>query len=136
MTHRHSILVVEDDPDISESLRDVLESEGYPVITAANGAEALRSLSELGQPCLIFLDMMMPVMSGDEFLTLLRKQERFSEVPVVIVSAWANETRAARALSQGFVKKPASVAALLEAAGGFCGLRDSHLSGEARGAAP
>jgi len=122
MSRRHTILVVEDDPDISASLSDVLESEGYEVITAANGVEGLNRLRDIVKPCLIFLDLMMPVMSGGEFLAVLRRNEKYATVPVVIVSAWPREAAQVRAESQGFVKKPVALESLLEAAERFCAL--------------
>jgi CheY-like chemotaxis protein len=123
MIRRHTILVVEDDPDIAESLSDVLESEGYLVVTAANGVEGLACLHDIGRPCLILLDLMMPVMSGGEFLAVLRRHEKFSSVPVVVVSAWPKEAQQVREQSQGFVKKPVVLDSLLETAGRFCAVR-------------
>jgi len=117
---RHTILVVEDDPDITESLCDVLLSEGYEVATAANGREGFDRLREIGRPCLILLDLMMPVMSGGEFLAALRQDDALASIPVVIVSAWTNESAQVRAQSQGFVKKPISIDALLEATSRLC----------------
>ena len=115
-----TILVVEDDHDIAESLSDVLQSVGYRVVTAANGLEGLDSLREIGPPCLILLDLMMPVMSGGEFLSVLRRHEKFSTVPVVVVSAWPREAAQVRGQSQGFVKKPVELDSLLESANQFC----------------
>ena len=120
MTRRHTILVVEDDPDIAESLSDVLEGEGYLVVTAANGVEGLQGLRDIGKPCLILLDLMMPVMSGGEFLAVLRKHEKFSTVPVIVVSAWPKEALQVRDQSQGFVKKPVMLDSLLETTSRFC----------------
>jgi len=117
---RRTILVVEDDPDIAESLCDVLHGEGFEVATAFNGREGLERLREIGRPCLILLDVMMPVMSGGEFLAALRKDGAFASIPVVIVSAWTNESAQLRAESQGFVKKPISIDALLEATHKLC----------------
>lgn len=119
--NRHTILVVEDDPDITESLCDVLHSEGYEVATASNGREGLDRLREMGRPSLILLDLMMPVMSGSEFLAALRQDDALASIPVVIVSAWTNESAQVRAQSQGFVKKPISIDALLEATHRLCG---------------
>jgi CheY-like chemotaxis protein len=117
---RHTILVVEDDPDIAESLCDVLRGEGYEVVTASNGKEGLNRIQEMGTPCLILLDLMMPVMSGGEFLTVLRQTDATAAVPVVIVSAWAKERAKFLDQSQGFVDKPISIDALLEATHRFC----------------
>lgn len=118
--NRGTILVVEDDPDITESLCDVLHSEGYEVVTASNGKEGLDRLREIGRPCLILLDLMMPVMSGGEFLAVLRRTDAIAAIPVIIVSAWSNEGAQLRAQSQGFVNKPISIDALLEATHRFC----------------
>src|SRR6185295_890141 len=107
-------------PDIAESLCDVLQGEGFEVATAFNGREGLDRLREIGRPCLILLDVMMPVMSGGEFLAALRQDHAFASVPVVIVSAWTNESAQLRAESQGFVKKPISIDALLEATHALC----------------
>ena len=117
---RHTILVVEDDPDITESLCDVLRSEGYAVATASNGKEGLDRLREIDRPSLILLDLMMPVMSGGEFLAALRQIDALASIPVVIVSAWTKESAQVRAQSQGFVRKPISIDALLDATQRLC----------------
>lgn len=85
---RHPVLVVEDDADIRECVQMVLEEEGYEVITAANGAEAERELDQLERPCLMLLDLMMPVMSGWELLEHLRTKGQLGHgLRVVVVSA-------------------------------------------------
>ena len=84
-------MVVEDDSDIRECVQLVLEEEGYQVLTAANGAEAellLADLGEAGCPCLMLLDLMMPVMSGWELLDRLRRDGRLTDgLRVVVLSA-------------------------------------------------
>lgn len=82
-----TVLIVDDDEDIRDTLCDVLELLGYEAIAAANGREALDKLAILGQPCLILLDLMMPVMSGQEFLAARGEDERLRNVPVVVVTA-------------------------------------------------
>lgn len=80
------VLVIEDDEGIRESLKDVLEIEGYAVSTATNGLEGLRALEEAKELCLILLDLMMPVMNGWQFLEAIR--ERGGELPpIAVVSA-------------------------------------------------
>jgi CheY-like chemotaxis protein len=123
---RHTILVIEDDPDIAESLCDVLESEGYQVVTASNGKEGLDRLREIDRPSLILLDLMMPVMSGGEFLAVLRQTDGIATIPVVVVSAWPGEATQVRAQVQGFVNKPVSLDALLEATHKVCAQGGSH----------
>jgi CheY-like chemotaxis protein len=80
------ILVVEDDLDARESLRDILHDEGYAVHTAADGQEALGVLARIPLPCVILLDLMMPGMNGWDFLDALG--DALGEIPVVIVSAY------------------------------------------------
>lgn len=88
-----TILVVEDDADIREVLREVLEVEGFTVRTADNGKVGLETLEEIGRPCLILLDLMMPVMNGLEFLAALRARSTPRSPPVVIVSAYSDIAR-------------------------------------------
>jgi CheY-like chemotaxis protein len=115
-----TVLVVDDDPAIRESLRDVLEAEGYAVVTAANGKEGLDLLRETRTPCVILLDLMMPVMSGSEFLMVLRSHDVLSDIPVVIVSAWTREAAPLAPLSQGIVRKPVRLDELLACVDRFC----------------
>lgn len=121
MTDRdHTILLVEDDVDILETVKDVLSREGYNVVDAVDGKQGLDRLHEIAPPCLILLDLMMPVMSGGEFLATLRHTDTLATLPVVIMSAWSKEAAQLPEEVQGFLKKPVSLRALLEVAGKFC----------------
>ena len=80
------ILVVEDHDDTRTMLVTFLESQGYRTVTARNGAEAL-SVGRASNPCLILLDLMMPVMSGEQFLIARASLPALRQVPVVILSA-------------------------------------------------
>ncbi|HZU95564.1 MAG TPA: response regulator [Planctomycetota bacterium] len=115
-----SLLVVEDDPLIRESLADVLEGEGFEVVTAEHGKEALERLRTMKRPSLVLLDLMMPVMDGRAFLHALRRDDALATLPVVIVSAWAEDAAKLGRESQGFVKKPVSLEALLEVVHRLC----------------
>lgn len=90
----HHILVIEDEADLRETLKEFLEVLGFKVETAANGREGLRQLDETGHPCLILLDLMMPVMNGWEFLEVIKKDQQhvLASIPVVVVSAAVNVT--------------------------------------------
>jgi len=91
VSERHgSVLLVDDDSDVREILQMTLANEGYDVRAAGNGAEALTELSH-GVPDVVLLDMMMPVMSGAEFLAAVRADERYKRLPVVVVTAWPAE---------------------------------------------
>jgi len=81
-------MVVEDDADIRECVQMILEDEGYEVITASNGAEAEEELAHIKEPCVMLLDLMMPVMSGWELLDHLKRAGRLNDrIRVVVVSA-------------------------------------------------
>ncbi|MEW5849425.1 MAG: response regulator [Myxococcota bacterium] len=82
------VLVVDDDVEIRSCLRLVLETEGYAVLEAADGTQALDTLTHAPLPCVILLDLMMPVMSGWEFLDALRESQKLAGIPVVVVSAY------------------------------------------------
>jgi DNA-binding response OmpR family regulator len=85
--HRTTILLAEDDPDVSDLVRHVLESDGHRVELARDGAEALARLEDCS-PDLVVLDIMMPRMTGFEVLAHLRKREDLAgRVPVIILSA-------------------------------------------------
>jgi CheY-like chemotaxis protein len=118
-THRQ-ILIVEDDADVRESIQDALESEGYRVVTAVNGKDGLERLREVERPCIILLDLVMPVMSGTEFLVAMRSADGLATIPVVVVSAWPDEAAKVRTQTQGYVEKPIALDALLKAVSQFC----------------
>lgn len=79
-----TVLVVEDDRDIRETLEDALRDEGFSVVLAANGQEALDALEGISPPFAIVLDILMPVMNGREFYDHLRQDPRFAAVPVLV----------------------------------------------------
>lgn len=115
MTNRASILLVEDDGDIRESIREVLEDEGYAVLEALDGLDALEQLRAVAHlPGLILLDLMMPRMNGAEFLIEREKTPTWSQLPVVILSADADVRAKARLLEvAAYLEKPIKLALLL-----------------------
>src|SRR5687767_6429158 len=86
----HTVLVVEDDPDIRELVTEVLGQAGYRVAEAENGQVALDFLRGHDGPCIVLLDLMMPVLSGPELLEIMAEDERLAMLPVVVVSAVAD----------------------------------------------
>jgi CheY-like chemotaxis protein len=101
------VLVVEDDPDIREVLEEMLDAGGHRVLTASNGREALAVLDRLATPCLVLLDLMMPVMSGFAFLEELDRRPDRERVHVLLISANAQVAQVARGAGVvGFVRKP------------------------------
>lgn len=111
-----SILVVEDDPWIREALAQVLEIEGYAVLTAHDGEEGLEILKRDGvaQPSLVFLDLMMPVMDGWEFLAMKKKDPSLAKIPVVVLSA--SGQRVAPPGASAYFEKPFEIDRILEIA--------------------
>jgi CheY-like chemotaxis protein len=83
----HYILVVEDDPSIREALCEALELEGYQAVGAEHGKAALDYLARSARPCLILLDLMMPVMDGRSFRAAMLEDEELAQVPVVAITA-------------------------------------------------
>lgn len=84
----HRILIVDDDPDIRDALDELLADRGFTVLTASNGAEALKLLrTQSAPPSIILLDVMMPVMDGYGFLEERRTDPALSRIPVAIITA-------------------------------------------------
>ncbi|QSQ21514.1 response regulator [Pyxidicoccus parkwayensis] len=109
---RRSVLVVEDDEDIRAAIAEILEGEGYDVAIAANGSEALDELRHMRRPCLILLDLMMPVMNGHEFLARIREMPLMRSVPVLVLTAVSTEAPPG---ARGLLRKPFIVEELLDA---------------------
>jgi CheY-like chemotaxis protein len=101
------ILLVEDDADIRQDLAELLRDEGYSVMTASNGAEALGQLRGGMRPRLILLDLMMPVMNGWEFRVEQLKDPELASIPVVLLSGAADVHHNASTLRvYDFLTKP------------------------------
>lgn len=114
-----SILVIEDDKEIQESLKMALELDGYNVFTADNGKEGIEKLRKMPTPCIILLDLMMPVMNGWEFMEVIGKDLMLSTIPVVIVSAVGDKKGIPK--TEGYIKKPIDLDALLNTVSKHCG---------------
>jgi CheY-like chemotaxis protein len=107
------VLVVDDDPDILDSVCEILADEGYRVARARNGAEGLERLAA-EQPGMVLLDLMMPVMDGATFARILREREEGPRLPVVLLSADGRRERALEVGADAFLPKPFDIDALLE----------------------
>jgi two-component system, OmpR family, response regulator CpxR len=82
-TRPGGVLIVDDDELIRDTLREVVEMAGCSALEAANGKDALNVMAK-HRPCLVILDLLMPVMSGNELLEAMRREPALAEVPVVI----------------------------------------------------
>jgi CheY-like chemotaxis protein len=113
-----TVLLVDDDEDIRSIFSEVLTQEGYIVIEAENGRQALDLLEKNGVPNLVLLDLMMPIMDGFAFRDVQRKNPLWSNVPLIVMSAdgaHQSEERQKRLGDVFFLKKPTDLDALLEA---------------------
>ncbi len=116
MSDRPTILVVDDDAVIRDSLRELLTGEGYGVETAVDGQDALERLGSMEPPGLILLDLKMPRMDGWQFLA--RRDGASSRIPVVLLSGMAF-IRDAPGVAD-FIAKPIRPDRLLECVRRFC----------------
>jgi CheY-like chemotaxis protein/predicted transcriptional regulator len=115
------VLVVDDDADIRQQLAEILAEEGYDVITAANGREALDRLRDGGRPSLILMDLSMPVMDGWALRAELKKDPRMQEIPVVLLSGQGNAREEATRLdAHACLVKPVPYPTLLGTVQKFC----------------
>jgi CheY-like chemotaxis protein len=115
------VMVIEDDFAIRESLRELLEDQGYRVMWAANGKEALARLRAGHAPKLILLDLMMPVMDGTEFLRAQRLDPELAPIPVVVISADHGLEQKIRGLpADGYLAKPFELETLLDTVHRYC----------------
>lgn len=80
---RGTVLVVDDEVDIRESLVEALRDEGYTVAEAANGREAMRLLPTLARPCIVILDIIMPLMSGRDVYAQMQADPALARIPVL-----------------------------------------------------
>ncbi|AFE07587.1 hypothetical protein COCOR_07541 [Corallococcus coralloides DSM 2259] len=112
--HRTTLLLVENNEDVREALREILESEGYRVLTAANGQVALNLLAEQERmPALVLLDLVMPVMDGHAFIEHLRGTGALALTQVLVLTA--HPTLPLPQGVAGRLGKPVKLEALLDA---------------------
>ncbi|MBI3071253.1 MAG: response regulator [Deltaproteobacteria bacterium] len=115
LKHARVVFIVEDDADVRAMLAQALELEGYRVAAAENGQDALDKLHAASPPCLILLDLMMPVMNGWQFMAAQATDPELARIPVVVLSGDATLDKKAESLgATGFLRKPVTIDALLE----------------------
>lgn len=117
----HTILVVEDDLTIRETMGEILEDEGYRVLYAEHGMAALAQLHASPPPNLILLDLMMPVMNGWEFRVRQLQDPQLSRIPVVVVSGVPSTELQLNSLQAvDVLSKPIEVPRLLRVVSSCC----------------
>jgi CheY-like chemotaxis protein len=111
------VLIVDDDPDIRQALAETLREDGFEVWEAEDGAVALEQLPQIPRPCLVLLDLMMPVMGGDEVLERIRQspdpETRSLDVFIFTAGSTVKEETARRA--QACFYKPFQLHELFDA---------------------
>ena len=107
-----SILVIDDQPETRETITDLIQNEGHSFQAASNGREAMDWLeAQADLPCLILLDLRMPVMDGWDFLRVVGSVPRLASIPVVVISGSIQRDGAAPVLrAKAFWSKPPDVA--------------------------
>ena len=116
-----TILVVEDQEDNRQILRDLLASAGFRMIEAHDGAQAL-TVARLQRPDLILMDIQLPLVDGYEATRSIKRDPELKRIPVIAVTSYAlsgDEQRAREAGCDGYVAKPYSTRRLLEKIGQF-----------------
>jgi CheY-like chemotaxis protein len=109
MSHRATVLVVDDDVDTVETMREILSEEGHVVLCAKNGREAL-ALAKASRPDLVLLDLNMPEMDGRAFLDAVRRDPDLASIYVVVLSGAEDATR----YDAESMRKPLRLDTLLE----------------------
>jgi CheY-like chemotaxis protein len=119
------VLVIEDEDELRASVCELLSDEGFSSLVACNGQEGLDVLkSAPAKPCLILLDIMMPVMSGWEFLRCVAKDKRLCPIPIIIMSALDDIARTAETIGvppRAVLRKPFDIDQLLMLVAENCG---------------
>ncbi len=108
-----TILIVDDDPGLQETLAAILESEGYQPVIAGDGLEALEKLKQV-KPALMLVDLAMPRLDGQGLIEELERQGQRVGIPVIILTADARaKHKAQTARADGYVEKPFRIPTLL-----------------------
>jgi CheY-like chemotaxis protein len=137
-----TILVVDDEPNVRQYLRIILEDAGFTVVTAADGEEALNIIKQK-RPDFISLDLVMPRKSGHKLIYELRKDPALSRIPILILTAHAKDELGQKDLEDllenrvmsgpgTYLEKPVSPDAYLRAIQRALGIEESQESAEKR----
>lgn len=115
-----AVLVVDDDPDTREVLSELLDASGLKVMQAENGLKALDVLKKTPRfPCLVLLDLSMPVLDGRGFLKRRAKDPTLRDIPVVVISA-SNQPGEPLEGIEEYLRKPVKVDRLMEIIDHYC----------------
>ena len=115
-----TVMVVDDDIDIRETIQDLLEVRGFHVIGAGDGTDAMAQLKRGARPRVILLDLMMPGLSGEEFRAMQLADPAIAHIPVVVLSGARGVDEAARRMHVESLPKPVELQELMETVGRLC----------------
>jgi CheY-like chemotaxis protein len=121
------VLIVEDDPDIAETIAETLIERGYRAETARNGAAALERLRVPPRPSLILLDLSMPVMNGWQFRQKQLAESELASIPVVVLTADAAAPGRADLGPIDWLLKPVGLSNLLDTVERYCRVSEAHV---------
>jgi two-component system chemotaxis response regulator CheY len=113
----HTVLLVEDEEELREMMREALEMHGYSVVATHDGQAALDALDRIEHLCMVLLDLLMPGMNGWDFFEKMRERPDLSHVPVVVHSSAPH--RAPAGVTR-VLQKPLKLERLLATVGEFC----------------
>lgn len=120
--HAPNVLVVDDDPDILEVMKLVLEDHGYAAVTACGGAAGLSCLRAGVLPQVILLDMMMPDVDGWAFRTAQASDPAYRDIPAVVMTADQRAAEKAQEVgAAAYLSKPVAIDVLVEMVARYCG---------------
>jgi CheY-like chemotaxis protein len=121
-SHDKFVLVVDDDPDIRETLEMVLANSGHEVVSAGDGVEALEQLKQQRRlPCVILLDLMMPGMNGFELHEALTAEPTLATIPIVVITgAGADIEQLATPFTSEILRKPFDLTTVLKVVNRHC----------------
>lgn len=114
---QHTVLVVEDEEDLREMIREALELNGYAVVAAEDGHQALAQLARIQHLCLVLIDLLMPGMNGWDLFEELRRRPELEQVPVVVYSSVSE--RAPSGVTR-VLRKPLTFGELLSTVREYC----------------
>ena len=133
---RQTVLIVDDDREVRESLRTLLHLDGYKVKTARDGQHALEQLRGGLRPCIILLDLMMPAMDSQHFRAEQLRDPKFAHIPVVELSGHSDPQQSAASLGAvASHRTPADIVRVLQLIEAHC-VRQYESAPSCRPAAP
>jgi CheY-like chemotaxis protein len=117
----HCVLVVEDNQDMRDTLVELLQGYGYEAVGAEHGQDALDKLKGLdARPCIIVLDLMMPVMDGRSFRQAQLQTPEVADIPVVVISAYDVIPYVQELKATAYLRKPLNLKELMRVVEQHC----------------